>query len=157
MVWPFRSRVKALPDGNSSGAEISSSRSRIIVLPLCAAVIASGGAATPAVLGIGGGLAAAAGGTISALGGSGSGSGGLGGGAAQGLDRVAHIFLTSKVLTANPSAFDPIMGKPYYGVSTPGNFSGYVQTDGFQFKSESASSEEKDMINSLMDSGVYIE
>ena len=122
-----------------------------------AAVIASGGAATPAVLGIGGGLAAAAGGTISALGGSGSGSGGLGGGAAQGLDRVAHIFLTSKVLTANPSAFDPIMGKPYYGVSTPGNFTGYVQTDGFQFKSESASSEEKDMINSLMDSGVYIE
>lgn len=122
-----------------------------------AAVLATGGAAAPAVLGIGGGLAAAAGGTITALGGNGSGSGGLGGGAAQGLDRVAHVYLTSKVLTDTQNAFDPIMGKPFYGVSTPGAFSGYVQTDGFQFSSSGASSEEKDMINALMDGGVYIE
>lgn len=122
-----------------------------------AAVLATGGAAAPAVLGIGGGLAAAAGGTLTALGGNGSGSGGLGGGAAQGLDRVAHVYLTSKVLTDTQNAFDPIMGKPFYGVSTPGAFSGYVQTDGFQFSSSGASSEEKDMINALMDGGVYIE
>lgn len=122
-----------------------------------AAILASGGAAAPAILGIGGGLATAAGGTINALGGSGYGSGGLGGGAATGLDRVAHVFITSKVLADTPTNFNPIMGKPYYGVSTPGSFSGYVQTDGFQYSDAKASSEEKDMINSLMDSGVYIE
>ena len=122
-----------------------------------AAVLATGGAALPAVLGIGGGLATAAGGTISALGGSGSGSGGLGGGASNGLDRVAHCYVTSKTLTADPNTLNPLIGKPYYGVSTPGSFSGYVQTDGFQFASDRASSEEKDMINSLMDAGIYFE
>lgn len=122
-----------------------------------ASMIATGGATAPAVIGIGAGLASAAGGTLSAMGGSGSGSGGLGGGAAPGLDKVGHIFVTSKILSDTPANFDPIMGKPYFGVSTPGSFSGYVQTDGFQFSDAAASSEEKDMINSLMDGGVYIE
>lgn len=122
-----------------------------------ASMVATGGLSTPAVLGIGAGLASAAGGTLSALGGNGSGSGGLGGGATPGVDKVGHIYVTSKILSDTPAAFDPIMGKPYYGVSTPGAFTGYVQTDGFQYSDAAASSSEKDMINSLMDSGVYIE
>ena len=38
-----------------------------------------------------------------------------------------------------------------------GNHSGFVQTDGFQLASDFAYSSEKDQVNKLMDSGVYIE
>ena len=55
------------------------------------------------------------------------------------------------------SNFNPIMGKPFMGVSTPGSFSGYVQTDGFKLSSSRAYSTEKDTINQLMDSGIYYE
>ena len=43
------------------------------------------------------------------------------------------------------------------GVATVGSFSGYVQTDGFQFEDVQAYSSEKDMINKLLDSGIYYE
>jgi len=162
VIWANANANIAMPTAfGSTGINTTKATSAIVAgigaVAAGAAVIATGGAAAPAVIGIGGGLAAAVGGTLNAMGGSGSGSGGLGGGSATGLDRVAHVYITSKVLTDTPANFDPIMGKPYYGVATPGSFSGYVQTDGFQFSSASASSEEKDMINSLMDSGVYIE
>ena len=49
------------------------------------------------------------------------------------------------------------MGKPFMGVAAIGSFSGYVQTDGFQFESNAAYSSEKDMINKLCDSGIYFE
>ena len=48
------------------------------------------------------------------------------------------------------------MGKPFMGVSTPGSFTGYVQTDGFQLDA-TAYVVEKDTVNRLMDSGVYME
>lgn len=106
---------------------------------------------------IGGGIAATAGQTIGALGGSASGSGGLGGGSNQGLDKVMHCFVTQKQLTDTQSNFDSVIGKPFMGVSTPGSFNGFVQTDGFEFQSIQAYSSEKDTINSLMDSGIYFE
>lgn len=95
--------------------------------------------------------------TIDALGGSGNGSGGLGGGSNQGLDKVMHCFVTQKELTDTQNNFNPIMGKPFMGVSQPKLFTGYIQTDGFQFSSIQATSAEKDTINKLMDSGIYYE
>lgn len=122
-----------------------------------ASIVATGGASLPAVMAIGGGLAGATAGTVDALGGTGQGSAGLGGGASHALDKVIHCYVTQKVLTDTQTNFNPIMGKPYMGVSTPGAFSGYVQTDGFQFENAFASYEEKDTINGLMNTGVYIE
>lgn len=117
----------------------------------------TGGLSLAAAGAIGAGIAATAHQTFDALGGNGAGSGGLGGGASQGLDKVIHCFVTQKVLTDNQSNFDTIMGKPYMGVSKPNNFSGYVQTDGFQFASDGAYSSERDQVNALMDSGIYFE
>ena len=122
-----------------------------------ASAVASGGLTLPAVAAIGGGLAAGASGTIEALGGTAQGSAGLGGGASHVLDPVCHVWVTQKELTDTQANFNNIMGKPFMGVSTPGAFSGYVQTDGFQFANDFATSTEKDTINKLMDSGVYIE
>lgn len=113
-----------------------------------------------AVLGntaIGAGLFATAGSIMQALGGNASGSAGLGGGAACALDDECYCFVVSKELTDSQSKFNPIMGKPYMGVAKVGSFNGYVQTDGFQLQCDFAYSAEKDMVNKLMDSGVYIE
>lgn len=118
------------------------------------------GAEEGALLGntaVGAGLAATAFNALQALGGDSAGSAGLGGGASCALDSNVHCFVVSKELTDTQAHFDPIMGKPFMGVSTPNQFSGYIQTDGFQFQSIQAYSSEKDKINQLMDSGVYFE
>lgn len=117
----------------------------------------TGGLSTAATLGIGAGLMKAAGDAIGALGGTSSGSGGLGGGASNALDKDVHIWVVTKQLTETPTNLDPIIGKPYMGVSTPANFSGFVQTDGFEFSSATAYSAEKEQINSMLDSGIYYE
>lgn len=119
--------------------------------------VASGGASLAAQAAIGAGFASAAGQTIAAFGGSGDGSGGLGGGSNQGLDKVMHCFVIQKQLTDTQTNLDPIIGKPFMAKSTPNQFTGYVQTDGFQFEHVQAFSSEKDMINQLMDSGIYYE
>lgn len=121
------------------------------------AAMASGGASLAVEAAIGAGFAATAAQTIAAFGGNGFGSGGLGGGSSQGLDKVVHCFVTQKNLTDTQINLDPIMGKPFMAKGTPNQFNGYVQTDGFQFASVQAYSEEKDMINQLMDSGIYYE
>lgn len=145
----------------STGINTSKLTSAVVTgvgtLIAAASAMESGGLTWAAKAAIGGGLAATAGATIGALGGSGSGSGGLGGGSNQGLDKVMHCFVTQKQLSDTQANFDPIIGKPYMGVSTPGSFSGYVQTDGFQFEDVQALSAEKDIINQLMDSGIYYE
>ena len=43
------------------------------------------------------------------------------------------------------------------GVTTIGTFSGFVQTDGFQFASAGALSSEIKAINQLLDTGIYFE
>lgn len=116
----------------------------------------SGGLSTPVALGVAGGLATATAGTIQALGGTASGSGGLGGGASQGLDPVIHCYVISRALSDSQDKFTSIMGKPYMGVSTPSQFNGFIMTEGFSINA-GISSTEKDTINKLMDSGVYIE
>lgn len=121
------------------------------------AAAASGGISLAGEAAIGAGIGATALQTIEALGGNGGGSGGLGGGSTQGLDKVVHVFVIQKDLTDTQEHFNPIIGKPYMGVATIGSFSGFVQTDGFQFEDAGALSSEKDMINRLLDTGIYYE
>lgn len=125
------------------------------LMAIKAASIASGPVGFAAQVAIGAGLAATAGQTIDAIGGNGSGSGGLGGGANQGLDKVAHIWVAQKDLTDTQANLDPLIGKPFMGKAKPSDFSGFVQTEGFQFKSNRAYLSEIQKINDLMDSGIY--
>lgn len=118
---------------------------------------AVGGFTLPVLGAIGAGIASSVGNTIAALGGAAEGQGGLGGGSVNGLDKVIHIYVVQKQLTDTQSNFDPIMGKPYMGVATIGSFTGFVQTDGFQLADNQAYSSEKDMVNQLLDSGIYYE
>lgn len=122
-----------------------------------AASIAAGPMSYAAEVAIGASIGSTALQTVEALGGNGGGSGGLGGGSSQGLDKVVHVFVIQKDLTDTQEHFNPIMGKPYMGVATIGSFAGFVQTDGFQFESNAAYSSEKDMINKLLDTGIYYE
>lgn len=119
-------------------------------------MVARGGATTGAVLGMAGDMTASAMAGLSALGGSGSGSGGLGGGAITGLDTDIHCYVISRTLSAEQSAFNPIMGKPFMQVDTISNHKGFVMTEGFQVNIAGLG-QDKDSINKLMDSGVYIE
>ena len=121
-----------------------------------AATLLTGGAVAPALLGIGGGLASAAGGTLSGLGGTSEGGGGLGGGSAIALGTNITCQVISRVLTDDPANFAPLMGKPLFKNDILSNYYGYVQTEGYQFAGI-CSSAEKDAINSLLDSGIYIE
>lgn len=121
------------------------------------AAVITGGASAALTTAIGAGLLKTASDTRDALGGSGAGSGGLGGGSSQGLDKNIHVYVAQKQLTDSQTNYDPLIGKPYMGVATIGSFSGYVQTDGFQFQSVQAYSSEKDIINQLLDSGIYYE
>ena len=118
--------------------------------------IATGGAAGVAALGIGGGLATVAASTIASLGGTGNGSGGLGGGASHKLDAAIHCYVVSHYQRQAPSQYNDIMGKPFMAVSTPGAFSGFVMTEGFSINIDGLGND-KEVINSAMDKGVYIE
>lgn len=122
-----------------------------------AATILTGGAAAPAVLGIGGGLAAAASGTLSGLSGYTDGSGGLGGSSAIALGTDILCQVLSRNLSDQQANISIRMGKPLFKNTKIGNYSGYVQTEGIQFASARASSAEKDAINALCDSGIYVE
>lgn len=122
-----------------------------------AATILSGGALAPAALGIGGGLAAAAGGTLEGLGGNTAGGGGLGGHAAIALGTSITCQVLSRNLSDMQINLYGRIGVPVFRNTYVGDFTGYVQTEGFQFMSSRASSTEKDMINQLLDSGIYVE
>lgn len=122
-----------------------------------AAALLSGGAAIPAILGIGGGLAAAASGTVNGLQGPTDGSGGLGGSSAIALGTDITCQVITRDLSDQQLNLAIKMGKPLFKNDRIGNYSGYVQTEGFQFESNRASSSEKDVINSLLDSGIYVE
>ena len=121
------------------------------------ATILSGGAAAPAAIAIGAGIAAAATGTMDGLGGLTDGMGGLSGGAITNMGTNIEIFVYSKDLTDEPLNASLKIGKPVFKNTRVGNYTGYIQTDGFQFESSRASSTEKDMINSLLDTGIYVE
>ena len=160
-------RIFAVCSGNcamstaygSTGIDTNKATAAIVsgIGTIGAGIVAAAGGGIASLAAVGAGLATTANNILSSLGGSSQGSGGLGGGSSQGLDKQIHCFVTQKQLSDSQTNFDPIMGKPYMGVAAIGSFTGYVQTDGFQLADIQAYSEEKDMINQLMDSGVYIE
>ena len=117
---------------------------------------ATGGLSVPATLGLVGGLGSSALGILSSLGGAANGSGGLGGGASHALDPAVKCYVLSRTLSDTQANCNDIMGKPYMGVDTLTNFTGYIQTEGFEVHGYMTDAE-KEAINSLMDSGVYIE
>lgn len=58
--------------------------------------------------------------------------------------------------TVNPHSISGVKGEPYNGVLSLANITGYVQTQDFSVAGDMTSTE-KDLINDLMDGGVYIE
>ena len=162
-------RIYATASGNcalntpygSTGIDTNRATSAIVsgigTIVSIGAAIASGGASAAVTAGIGAGLSATALNTIAAMGGNASGSGGLGGGASSQLTGELKCYVITKQLSDSPSNLDSIIGKPLSKKATPSSYSGFVQTDGFQFASARALSEEKDIINSMLDSGIYYE
>lgn len=106
---------------------------------------------------IGSGLLSTSQQLIDALGGSGSGGAGLGGGASSGLDQVMHIWVIQKNLVVPQSNYVDMIGRPYMQVDLIKNVGGFVQTDGVQFEDTYAYASEKQIINQMLDTGIYYE
>ena len=106
---------------------------------------------------IGGGLFSTSRQLIDALGGTGSGGAGLGGGASSGLDKVMHIWVIQKNLVVPQSNYVDMIGRPYMQVDLINNVGGFVQTDGAQFEDTYAYASEKQIINQMLDTGIYYE
>lgn len=118
---------------------------------------ASGGS-TLALSGIiGGGLLSTSQQLIDALGGTASGGAGLGGGASYGLDKVMHIWVIQKNLVVPQYKYVDMIGRPYMQVDLINNVGGFVQTDGAQFEDTYAYASEKQIINQMLDTGIYYE
>ena len=78
--------------------------------------------------------------------------------AASGLAMAGSAgMMLQKDLTVSQADMNLILGKPVMAVHTVGTYSGFVQTDGFQFQSTKAYSSEKDTINEMLDAGIYYE
>lgn len=117
--------------------------------------LASGNALSKAAVMVGGTAASIAGFT-GAYKGENTGAGGLGGGSSHGLTKVVKLTSVSKELTDTQANLDPIMGKPLMKRAVISTYSGYVQTDGAQVVGAMLGSE-AEMINSLLDGGIYYE
>ena len=117
--------------------------------------LASSNAYTKAAVMIGGTAASIAGFT-GAYKGENSGAGGLGGGSSHGLTKVVRLTSISKELTDSQANLDAVMGKPLMKKATIGNYSGFIQTDGAQVSGNMLGSE-AEVINSLLDGGIYYE
>ena len=103
-----------------------------------------------------GGTAASIAGFTGAYKGENSGAGGLGGGSSHGLTKVVRLTSISKELTDSQANLDSVMGKPLMKKATIGNYSGFIQTDGAQVSGNMLGSE-AEVINSLLDGGIYYE
>lgn len=103
-----------------------------------------------------GGTAASIAGFTGSYQGQNSGAGGLGGGSSHGLTKVVRLTSVSKELTDTQANLDSIMGKPLMKKATIGSYSGFIQTDGAQISGNMLGSE-ADVINSLLDGGIYYE
>ena len=124
-----------------------------------AAAVATGGGgiSVAAELAMGGAMAGVVSGTMGAMAGTGGGSAGGGGSASLGLGTEIECWVTQKVLTDEQTNLDNIIGKPFMGKTLIGNFSGFVQTDGFEFDNSRAYSAEKDKVNTMCNAGIYYE
>lgn len=102
------------------------------------------------------GLTASAGQLLGAMHGESKGGGGLGGGASHGLTKVVICSTVSKELTDTQANLDAVIGKPVMAKNTIGSYSGFVQTDGAQIEGL-MNNNEREVINSLLDGGIYYE
>lgn len=78
------------------------------------------------------------------------------GGAALGLMSLVKCFSIFHDTTVSPSSVSAIMGTPYNGILSLENITGYVKTSDFSVAGTMTGTE-KDLINDMMDGGVYIE
>lgn len=76
--------------------------------------------------------------------------------AGQGLGNNCRCITVFHDTTVNPHSISGVKGEPYNGVLSLANITGYVQTQDFSVAGDITSTE-KDLINDLMDGGVYIE
>ena len=146
MATPFGS-------SNISGAKVASA-----VVTGAAGIIGAAFAPTTggASLALFSGLAASAGQMINAAHGETKGGGGLGGGASHGLFKDIRLTSVSKELTDSQTDLNPIMGKPVMQKATISSYGGFIQTDGAQVAGN-MNNNEREVINSLLDGGIYYE
>lgn len=83
--------------------------------------------------------------------------GGMGGGAPSGLPQEPMLFCVSHDTVVAPSSVSSIMGTPECEVKSLQSLTGYVQTQGAEVASDQATNVEINSLNSLLDSGIYIE
>lgn len=82
--------------------------------------------------------------------------GGMGGGTASKFSINLECITIYHDTIVDPSSVVDIIGSPTMHVKSLANASGFVQTSGFQLGGIATASE-KDAVNALMDSGVYLE
>lgn len=82
--------------------------------------------------------------------------GGLGGFSDSGLDLRLHCWVMTKEFSDNQANFASLCGYPVMRVGTLAGRIGYLQTNGFEMAG-SATSQERNIINALLDSGIFIE
>ena len=83
-------------------------------------------------------------------------SGGLGGFSDSGLETRIYCWAITKTFSDTQTNFATKCGYPVYAVQSLAGKSGFLQTNGFQMDG-SATSAERDIINMMMDTGIYIE
>lgn len=120
-----------------------------------AATIATGGGAAPIFAAGGAMYAGVAASTFDAAN-SAVAEGGGGGGAMSGLTTVIQCTCLTRQLSDEPANLAPRMGIPFFKADLISNHTGYIQTDAFDMDG-SATSQERTLINNLMNSGVFIE
>ena len=81
---------------------------------------------------------------------------GGGGGAAMGLSGTVYCYTIFHDTSDSPSDTNPVMGSPTMAVKSLGSLSGYVQTSGAAIRGNMLDSE-RQQLNSLLDSGIFIE
>ena len=82
--------------------------------------------------------------------------GGIGSMASVGLDLKVHVITTTHNTAVEPSSVTSIMGTPSGAVKKLGNLTGYVQTAGASVSLQ-ATDTDIASVNSLLDSGIYLE
>ena len=82
--------------------------------------------------------------------------GGLGGFSDSGLDLRLHCWVMTKEFSDTQANFATLCGYPVMQVGSLAGRTGYLQTNGFEMAG-SATSQERSIINALLDSGIYIE
>ena len=102
------------------------------------------------------GLMNAAAGSVSTFAKGAATAGGLGGFSDCGLDLRLHCWVLTKNFSDSQANFAALNGYPVMAVQSLSGKTGYIETAGFSMDG-SGTSQEKEMINDLLDTGIYIE